>query len=71
MNEDRLSERFAAFSEYDRYLAQAQMARAEAIIEGFASVAALVRKGWNALVEGVHAYSAARTRQWPHEQALR
>jgi hypothetical protein len=71
MNEDRLSERFAALSDYDRYLARAQMARAEAIVEGFAAVAALVRKGWHRLADAARAYSDARTRQWPHEQALR
>jgi hypothetical protein len=71
MNEQRIPERFAALSEYDRYLAEAQMARAEAIVESFAAVAALVRKGCNALADAARAYSNARTRQWPHEQALR
>ena len=71
MNEDRLPARLAALSEHDRFVAQAQMARAEAIVDGFAAVAALVRQGWNKLADAARAYSDARTRQWPHEQALR
>jgi hypothetical protein len=31
----------------------------------------LVRQGWNRLASSARAWNAARTRQWPHPQALR
>ena len=68
MNEDRLTARLATLSEYDRYVAQAQIARAEALADAFVAVAAWIRNGWNALRASVHAYNV---RQWPHQQALR
>ena len=63
--------RFAHLSERDRYLAQAHLARAEAIVDLVASITRGVRRGWNALATSVRAWNDARTRQWPHPQALR
>lgn len=68
MNEDRLTVRLATLSDYDRYVAQAQMARAEAIADAVVAVAGWIRKQWNAVRASAHAYNA---RQWPHQQALR
>ena len=71
MSQDRLALRLTTLSEHDRYVAQAQMARAEAIVDAVAAVAGLGRRGWNALVAQARAYNDARTRQWPHPQAPR
>ena len=68
-SQDRIAVRIATLSEHDRYLAQAQMARAEAIVETFAAIAGIVRRGWTALAARVRAWNDARTRQWPHPQA--
>lgn len=69
MNEVRLdSLRLSTLSEHDRFVAQAQMARAEAIADAFLALSAWIRKGWVALRSNAHAYNA---RQWPHPQALR
>ena len=68
MNEDRLTVRLATLSDYDRYVAQAQMARAEAIADAVLAVTGWIRKQWKALRASAHAYNA---RQWPHPQALR
>ncbi|HEY8244000.1 MAG: hypothetical protein ACHQJ7_02660 [Vicinamibacteria bacterium] len=71
MNQERLALQLAALSEHDRFIAQAQLARAEAIVDAVAAIAGLVRRGWNALVSSARAWNDARTRQWPHPQALR
>ena len=71
MNQDRLELRLATLSEHDRFVAQAQMARAEAIADAFVAVYRLIRRGWNALATSARDWNAARTRQWPHPQALR
>jgi len=68
MNEDRLTVRLATLSEHDRYVAQAQIARAEAIADAVVAVAGWIRKQWNAVRASAHGYNA---RQWPHPQALR
>ena len=61
--------RLATLSEQDLYISQAQIARAEAIVDAFAALARLVCRGWNALAARVKASNAARTRAWPHPQA--
>jgi len=68
MSQESNVARFSGLSEHDRYLAEAQLARAEAIVDAFAAAAALVGRGWNALVAHARAYGDARTRQWPHPQ---
>jgi len=56
-------------SEHDRYLAQAQMARAEAMVDAAAWVAARVRALFAAVAMGIKSWSDERTRRWPHAQA--
>jgi hypothetical protein len=69
--QENLSFTLTHLSDHDRFLAQAQMARAEALVDAVAAAAALVQRGWSALAAPVRAWSAGRTRQWPHPQALR
>jgi hypothetical protein len=69
MNETPIgSLRLSTLSEHDRFVAEAQMARAEAIADAFLALSRWIRKGWAGLRASVHAYN---TRQWPHPQALR
>jgi hypothetical protein len=58
-------------SDHDRYVAQAQLARAEALADAILFVAAKVKGAWSGLVRGVRAWNDARTREWPHPQSLR
>lgn len=73
MKTDPIEFRLASMSEHDRYLAQAQMARAEAMVESLWTAGRLVRRGWQAVhaaIAGrVKAYTDRRTRYWPHAQA--
>jgi len=71
MNEDRIDFRLSNLSERDRFIAQAQLARAEALADAFSAAAGMLRSGWNRLASAVRAWNDARTRQWPHPQALR
>ena len=71
MTQERIPFRLSNLSEHDRFVAEAQLARAEAIADAFAAAADMIRQGWNKLASAVHAWNAARTRQWPHPQALR
>ena len=71
MNEDRIDFRLSNLSERDRFIAQAQLARAEALADAFSAAAGMLRSGWNRLALAVRAWNDARTRQWPHPQALR
>ncbi|CAG0992815.1 hypothetical protein BURK1_02363 [Burkholderiales bacterium] len=73
MKNDPLTPRLMALSDHDRYLAQAQMARAEAVA-GFAAAAVRAVGGaYRALRTGMTNWLAARTRErtrsWPHAQA--
>jgi hypothetical protein len=71
MTQERNAFRLSNLSEHDRFVAEAQLARAEAIADAFSAAADLVRQGWNRLASSARAWNAARTRQWPHPQALR
>jgi len=71
MTQERFDFRLSNLSERDRFIAEAQLARAEAIADAFSAAAALVRRGWNRLATAVRAWNVVRTRQWPHPQALR
>ena len=71
MSNDPIVARLVGLSEHDRSIAQAQLARAEAIVDPFAAAAGWVRRGWKALVVRVRASNDGLTRQWPHRQALR
>ena len=73
MKNEPLQIRLATMSEHDRYLAQAQMARAEAMVEAVQAAGRLLRRGWTAVRAAVagraKAYTDRRTRSWPHAQA--
>ena len=69
MANDPIVIRMAGLSDHDRYVAQAQLARAEAIVDGFAWIAAQIGGAWRKAVAGVRSWNDARTRQWPHAQA--
>lgn len=73
MKNDPITVRLAYLSEHDRYLAQAQMARAEAIVDLFSSLGRAIRRGWmaarGAVASRAKAYTDERTRSWPHAQA--
>ena len=71
MNQDQPLLQLATLSERDRYIARAHLARAEAVADAFVTVSRLLRRGWKALVSSARAWNDARTRQWPHPQALR
>ena len=66
---DPIAIRLHRMSEYDRYLAQAQMARAEALVDAASWVAARVRALFAVVALGIKAWSDERTRRWPHAQA--
>jgi len=68
-NNDPMAIRLNRLSEHDRYLAQAQMARAEALVDAAAWVAARVRGLFAAVALGIKTWSDERTRRWPHAQA--
>jgi hypothetical protein len=69
----QLEARLSQLSAYDRALAQAQMARAEAIVDAGAAVAAFVRRILRAIAAPVVArarsYTDVRTRRWPHAKS--
>ena len=69
--QENLTFRLADLSDHDRILAQAQMARAEALVDAAAAAVNLARRAWNAVAAPVRAWNDARTRQWPHPQAMR
>ena len=73
MKNDSITVRLAYLSEHDRYLAQAQMARAEAIVDLFSALGRAIRRGWmavrGAVASRAKAYTDERTRDWPHAQA--
>lgn len=73
MKNDPITLRLASLSEHDRFLAQAQMARAEAIVELVGSLVRVVRRGWSSVRSAVasraKSYTDQRTRSWPHAQA--
>ncbi|MEO8484768.1 MAG: hypothetical protein ABI585_00380 [Betaproteobacteria bacterium] len=69
MKNDPIAFRLSGLSAHDRYLAQAQMARAEALADAAMAVAGWLRRGWVAVAERARVYTAERTRQWPHPQA--
>ena len=73
MKNDPITLRLASLSEHDRFLARAQMARAEAIVELFGSLTRVVRRAWSAtrgaVASRAKAYADQRTRYWPHAQA--
>ena len=71
MNQERIAFRLSNLSEHDRFVAEAQLARAEAIADAFSGAANLIRQAWSKLAWSARAWNAARTRQWPHPQALR
>jgi hypothetical protein len=71
MTQERNVFRLSNLSEHDRFVAEAQLARAEAIADAFSAAAGLVHRGWNRLASAVRGWNQARTRQWPHQQALR
>ena len=68
-NYEPIDLRSLRISEHDRYLAQAQMARAEAIVDTAIWVAGRVRALFAAAALGIKAWSDERTRRWPHVQA--
>jgi hypothetical protein len=71
MSQERNAFRLSNLSEHDRFVAEAQLARAEAIADALSAAVGLIRRGWNRLASSVRAWNDARTRQWPHPQALR
>jgi len=71
MTQERNAFRLSNLSEHDRFVAEAQLARAEAIADAFSGAANLIRQAWSKLASSARAWNAARTRQWPHPQALR
>ena len=71
MSNDPIAFRLASLPERDRYIAQAQMARAEAMADAIVYVVGKVGGGVKSAMAAVRAWNDARTRQWPHPQALR
>ena len=73
MNNDPIALRLASLNEHERFLAQAQIARAEALVDAVAAAGRLLRRAWNAATAPIgrwaSAYTAERTRYWPHAQA--
>ena len=73
MNRDLVAVRLASLPEHDRYLAQAQIARAEAMVDAFGALARFVGRASQAaraaLARRAKAYTDERTRYWPHAQA--
>jgi hypothetical protein len=73
MNPDCVAVRLASLPEHDRYLAQAQIARAEAMVDALSALARLFSRAWQAaraaLARRAKAYTDERTRYWPHAQA--
>ena len=64
MANDPIVIRMAGLSDHDRYVAQAQLARAEAIVDGFAWIAAQIGGAWRKAVAGVRSWNDARTRSF-------
>jgi hypothetical protein len=73
MKNDPIAVRLASLNEHDRFVAQAQIARAEALADALAAAGRVMRRVWNAAVAPIErrarAYTAERTRYWPHAQA--
>jgi hypothetical protein len=68
-NNDPIVMQLSRLSEHERYFAEAQLARAEAIVDAVTWVAARVRALFAAVALGFKAWSDERTRRWPHAQA--
>jgi len=49
MNQERIAFRLSNLSEHDRFVAEAQLARAEAIADAFSGAANLIRQAWSKL----------------------
>jgi hypothetical protein len=73
MKNDPIAVRLASLNEHDRFLAQAQIARAEALVDALAAAGRLLRRAFDAAAARIErrarAYTAERTRYWPHPQA--
>jgi hypothetical protein len=73
MNADAVAVQLAKLPAHERQYAQAQLARAEAILETVTLVATGVRKAWHWLADPIaeqaKAFTDRRTRTWPHVQA--
>ena len=73
MKVDYVSSQLANRPSYDRLYAEAQMARAEALLAVISMIARAFRAGWHFLADPVAAEAKAftdrRTRMWPHVQA--
>jgi hypothetical protein len=73
MSDQRLESRLAQLSEHDRFVAEAQMARAEALVDAVAAAVALLGKFVKAIgapvTRAAQSYTDERTRVWPHAQA--
>ena len=68
-NNDPIALHLDRLSQHDRYLAQAQMARAEALVDAASWLVARVRALFAAVALGIKTWSDERTRRWPHAQA--
>ncbi len=62
----QLDVRLSQLSSHERALAEAQMARAEAIADAVSALVAGCRKLGNAIAARAAAYTDRRTRRWPH-----
>lgn len=69
----QLEVRLSQLSGHDRALAQAQMARAEALVDAAAAVVAFLVRIARAIaapvVAGAKSYTDGRTRRWPHAKS--
>ena len=73
MKLDHVSAQLANLPSHDRLYAEAQLARAEALLATATIIAGAVRTGWHFLADPIAAEAKAftdrRTRMWPHVQA--